>query len=105
MNRGFLYWVELDKRRPVLVVSPDVRNQLANDVVVLPCSSTLRALVWHVRLDRGEGGLREASMVKCESPQTVPKDWLGRAPLGRALSPGRMAQVERALLSALGILV
>ena len=105
MNRGCLYWAELDKRRPVLVISPDVRNRLANDVVVLPCSSTLRPLVWHVRLDRGEGGLKEASMVKCEAPQTIPKEWLGIEPLGRALSPARLEQVERALLSALGILV
>lgn len=104
MKRGALYWAALDKRRPVLVLSPDLRNQLANDLVVLPLSSTLRPLRWHVRLERGEGGLRQPSMVKCESPQTIPKEWLEPAPLGSALSPARIEQVERALLSALGIL-
>jgi mRNA interferase MazF len=104
MKRGLLYWAALDKRRPVLVLSPDLRNELANDVVVAPLSSTLRPLRWHVRLEKGEGGLREASMVKCESPQTVPTEWLEVRPLGRALSPTRMQQIERALLSALGIL-
>jgi hypothetical protein len=43
-------------------------------------------------------------MVKCEAPQTIPKEWIEVLPLGRALSPARMQQVERALLSALGIL-
>lgn len=104
MKRGLLYWASLDKRRPVLVLSPDLRNTLANDLVVLPLSTTLRPLSWHVRLGKGEGGLREASMVKCESPQTVPKEWLEVEPLGRALSAARMEEVERALLSALGIL-
>ena len=33
-KRGHLYWAEMDKRRPVLVISTDSRNERANDVVV-----------------------------------------------------------------------
>ena len=45
-RRGQLYWVQIPdepgaKRRPALVVSPDVRNRLANDVIVGPLSSVL----------------------------------------------------------------
>jgi hypothetical protein len=58
LARGRIYWAHLpgDKRRPVLVVSPEARNALASDVLVVPVSSELRHGPWHVRLDRGEGG-------------------------------------------------
>jgi mRNA-degrading endonuclease toxin of MazEF toxin-antitoxin module len=61
-------------------------------------------MAWHVRLRRGEAGLAQASMAKCEQIATVPKSWIDPAELGR-LSPGRMREIELAVLSALGILV
>ena len=54
-RRGHLYWAQMEKRRPVLVVSIDARNERANDVIVIPCSTTLREAPAHVRLARGEG--------------------------------------------------
>ena len=103
MNRGQLYWVQLDKRRPAVLISPDFRNAAASDVIVIPCSLRLRPMRWHVALRRGEGGLLADSMAKCESVLTVPKSLLSPAPLGRELSPSRMREIEIALLSALGI--
>jgi mRNA-degrading endonuclease toxin of MazEF toxin-antitoxin module len=35
-KRGHLYWAHMDKRCPVLVLSPDYRNELANDVIIVP---------------------------------------------------------------------
>jgi len=104
LKRGAIHWVSLDKRRPAVILSPDVRNRLANDVIIVPCSTSARAMAWHVRLRRGEAGLSQACMAKCEQIATVPKRWVDPAELGR-LSPGRMREVELALLSALGILV
>jgi mRNA-degrading endonuclease toxin of MazEF toxin-antitoxin module len=104
LKRGAIHWVSLDKRRPAVILSPDVRNRLANDVIVVPCSSSARGMAWHVRLRRGEGGLSQACMAKCEQIATVPKSWIDPAELGR-LSPGRLREVELAVLSALGILV
>ena len=52
--RGQLYWVHLDKRRPAVVMSTNLRNALANDVILVPCSSTHRPLLTHVRLGSGE---------------------------------------------------
>lgn len=105
MKRGQLFWVELDKRRPALVISPTRRNELANDVLVVPCSTKGRAAPWHVSLRRGEGGLPYDSMAKCEQITLVRKSDLSASPLGEPLTPGRMAEVERALLRALGIAV
>jgi len=94
----------LDKQRPAIILSPDVRNRLANDVIVVPCSTTARSMTWHVQLRRGEAGLPQACMAKCEQIATVPKSWVEPAELGR-LSAQRMREVELAVLSALGILV
>ncbi len=102
MRRGAVHWVSLDKRRPAIILSPDVRNRLANDVIIVPCSTRARAMTWHVRIRRGEAGVPHSCMAKCEQIATVPKSWIEPAELGQ-LSPGRMLEVERAVLSALGI--
>jgi mRNA-degrading endonuclease toxin of MazEF toxin-antitoxin module len=104
-RRGHLYWARLPqgKRRPVLVVSPEARNQRASDVIVVPVSTVLRHGPWHVHLRRREGGLPQPSVAKCEQITTLPKDVVDQTPLGGPLSPERMALVERAILRAIGI--
>ena len=42
LRRGYLYWVSLDKRRPALLLSPDVRNDKGRDVIVIPASTVMR---------------------------------------------------------------
>lgn len=104
MKRGAVHWVSLDKKRPAIILSPDVRNRLANDLIIVPCSTTARRMTWHVQLRRGEAGLPQACMAKCEQIATIPKSWVEPAELGR-LPAARMREVELAVLSALGILV
>jgi mRNA-degrading endonuclease toxin of MazEF toxin-antitoxin module len=102
-RRGHLYWARLDKWRPVLVLSPDVRNDRASDVIVVPCSTVMRDAPTHVELRPREGGLPEASVLKCEQITTLHKADLRAGSLGRALSPARLARVERAVLRAIGV--
>jgi mRNA-degrading endonuclease toxin of MazEF toxin-antitoxin module len=103
-RRGCLYWAFLDKRRPVLVLSPDVRNDRANDVIVVPCTSVLRASPTHVTLRRGEGGVPVSSMMlKCEQIVTLPKSEIGTRALGPPLSDPRVREVEVGVLRAIGI--
>ncbi len=104
-KRGHLYWVDLDRRRPCLIVSPDYRNEFAHDVIVVPGSTSVRLAPTHVMLRRGEGGVDHASVLKCEQIATVHQDEVGRMPLGRPLSAKRMLEVERAILRAIGIAV
>ena len=103
LRRGRLYLARLDKLRPVLVISPDVRNDLASDVIVIPCSTRLSEAPTHVRLRRGEGGLSEASVLKCEQTTTLHQEDVRRQSLGGALPPTRLLEVERAVLRAIGI--
>jgi mRNA-degrading endonuclease toxin of MazEF toxin-antitoxin module len=100
-----VYWVELahDKRRPALVVSPELRNVAANNVLVAPITSQLRFGPWHVTLRAGEAGLPRSSVVKCEDVQVVRRELFNPRPIGGPLSAERMREVETALMSALGI--
>jgi mRNA-degrading endonuclease toxin of MazEF toxin-antitoxin module len=95
--------VNLDKRRPALVVSPDYRNERANDVIVVPCSTRLRPAPTHVVLRRGHGGLAENSVLKCEQITTLVKADVHGPPLGKPLPAAVLGAVERAVLRAIGV--
>jgi mRNA-degrading endonuclease toxin of MazEF toxin-antitoxin module len=98
-----LYWAKLDKRRPVLVISPEYRNERASDIIVIPASTTIREAPTHVILRLGEGGVRSRTVLKCEQVTTLVQTDLERRALGASLSAARLAAVERALLRAIGI--
>jgi mRNA-degrading endonuclease toxin of MazEF toxin-antitoxin module len=107
-RRAHLYWVHIPdepggKRRPALVVSPDSRNRLANDVIVVPVSSVLRDAPTHVKLRSREGGLARPSMAKCEQITTLRRDRLATRPIGGNLAPARMIEIEKAILRAIGV--
>lgn len=104
IRRGHLYWARMpgeEKSRPVLVLSPDRRNQLADTVVVVPCSSARRFGPWHVQLHRGEGGLERPSVAKCEQVTTLGRHRLEPGALGGPLPLERLEEVRESLLRAL----
>ena len=77
LRRGHLYRARLDKLRPVLVLSPDYRNERASDVIAIPLSTRLRNAPTHVRIRRKEGGASAPSVLKCEQITTIPRDLVG----------------------------
>jgi mRNA interferase MazF len=81
----------------------DVRNRLANDVIVVPLSTTLRPAPTHVELPMGEGILKEISFAKCEQVITLDKSFLIRGPFAGTISPSLMGEVEKAIQRAIGI--
>ena len=110
-GRGEIYLVRLPsqpkdtKPRPALVVSLDVLNRLANDVIIVPLSTSLRASPTHVELSEGEGGLDQTSMAKCEQITTLDKSFLIRGPFSGTISHIKMTEVEKAIQQAIGILI
>jgi mRNA interferase MazF len=108
-RRGEIHLVRLpghpqdQKSRPALIVSMDARNRLADDVIVVPLSTTLRESPTHVALAKGEAGLDHPSMAKCEQITTLDKSFLVRGPFAGALSAGRMAEIEKAVMRAIGM--
>jgi mRNA interferase MazF len=108
-RRGEIWTVELPGQpadphtpRPVLVVSVDVRNRLAGDVLVVPLSTHLRPLPTHVLIPAGVGGQRRDSMAKCEQITCLDKQFLVRGPLGSPLSDPLLSEVIRAVRRAVG---
>ena len=110
-RRGEIYLVKLQghpsdaKHRPALVVSMDVRNRLANDVIVAPLSTTLRPAPTHVELPMGEGGLKEISTAKCEQVTTLDKSFLIRGPFAGTINTSLMQEIEKAIQRAIGIAI
>ena len=110
-QRGEIYLVKLPghprdrKARPALVVSLDVRNRLANDVMLVPLSTTLREAPTHVRVEQGEGGVDHVSMAKCEQLTTLDKTFLWRGPFAGRVRDATMVEIERAIMRAIGIVV
>jgi mRNA interferase MazF len=76
---------------------------LANDVIVVPLSTTLRPAPTHVELPAGEGGLKETSMAKCEQVTTLDKSFLIRGPFAGAINPLLMQEIEKAIQRSIGI--
>ena len=85
------------------MISPNIRNELASDVIVVPCSTRLLTAPTHVRLARGDGGLPQASVLKCEQITTLPKRLLSPSALGGPLSEALLEDVERGVLRAMGV--
>jgi mRNA interferase MazF len=108
-RRGEIWSVELPNQpadphtpRPALVVSMDVRNRLAGDVLVVPLSTQLRPLPTHVLIPAGAAGQHRDSMAKCEQITTLDKRFLVRGPFGGRVSDPLLAQVVRAVRRAIG---
>jgi mRNA interferase MazF len=87
---------EQSGRRPAVVVSADPLNESqAGIVIVVPVTTTHRALPSHVELEPGESGLDEVSYAKCEDVKSVSE----RRLIGRlgAVNDAVLFQLARSL--------
>lgn len=82
MNRGEIYYAnlspvvgsEVDKRRPVLIVSNDANNRAANTVTILPITSNVtRIYPFEVLLNPEDSGLSKLSKVQAQQVRTISK--------------------------------
>ena len=88
--------------RPALVISEDVRNRLADDVIVVPLFSIGRVGPTRVTLAKGAGGLHRSGVLFCEEVTTVDRDFLDRGPLGPRVPGPVLDAVVRAVRRAVG---
>ena len=109
-KKGEVYLVNLPskpkdvKNRPALVISLDIRNKLAGDIIVVPLSTNLRPSPTHVLLQEGEGGLSRASMAKCEQVTTIDKSFLIKGPFAGRISDDKTKEIEKAIMIAIGVI-
>jgi mRNA interferase MazF len=88
--------------RPVLVVSVDPFNQSRADlVVIIPITSTLRNIPFHVVVQPPEGGLLNPSALLCEAVRSISKDRL--VSRWGSILPRTMTDVEDRLRVLMGL--
>jgi mRNA interferase MazF len=97
-RRGEVWLAELDKIRPVVVMTRDPMGRLLNAVLVAPVTSTVRGLSTEVPVGALDG-VRRPSVANADNLQLLARDRLVRQ-VGRA-RPSTMAS----LCSALSIAV
>lgn len=108
IERGDLFWanldptigVEIQKRRPVIVVSNNAINRYSQLVIVLPITTNLnRFSPSHVLLPKGEGGLQQDSKVLTEQIRALDQQRLV-SKIG-TVSPQFLLLIEKAILNSL----
>lgn len=82
MKRGEIYFAnlspaigsEMDKRRPVLIVSNDANNNASTTVTILPITSnTSRVYPFEILLNPEDSGLSKPSKVQAQQIRTISK--------------------------------
>ena len=82
MKRGEIYYAnlspavgsEMDKHRPILIVSNDANNRAANTVTILPITSNVtRIYPFEVLLNPEDSGLSKPSKVQAQQVKTISK--------------------------------
>jgi len=91
--------------RPALVVSEEVRNRLADDLIVVPIFSGGRLGPTRVPLAGGIGGISHPSVLFCEEITTIYRDFLHSGPLGPSVPDSLLQRVIRGIRRALGDVV
>ena len=105
MRRGEIYYAELgptvgreiNKRRPVLVVSCDANNRAASTITVLPITLNVsRIYPFEVALPPTDSGLPKPSKAQAQQIRTISRERVSGGPLGR-LSMSLMQRAEDAM--------
>jgi mRNA interferase MazF len=82
MKRGEIYFAnlspavgsEMDKRRPVLIVSNDANNNASTTVTILPITSNItRVYPFEVLLNPEDSGLFKISKIQAQQIRTISK--------------------------------
>jgi mRNA-degrading endonuclease toxin of MazEF toxin-antitoxin module len=100
-HRGEVCLAQLDKIRPVVVLSIDSLNKFALDVCVVPITSIEhKQFSVRVLIPAGEGSLDVNCWAKCDQVTTLEKADLKRA-IG-TLSEGTFAKIQEQVKICLG---
>jgi mRNA interferase MazF len=105
MKRGDIFYAnlsptigsEIAKRRPVLIVSNDINNRVANTITVLPLTSNVsRVYSFEVLINKDQSGLTKDSKVQAQQIRTIAKERLEGDKIG-CLSAEKMCLIENAI--------
>src|SRR5690349_19293376 len=83
MRRGEIYYAdlnptlgaEINKKRPVLIISNNANNRAASTLTILPLTSnTNKVYPFEVKLDMKDSGLKKNSKIQCQQIRTIAKE-------------------------------
>jgi mRNA interferase MazF len=98
-RRGEVWLADLDKVRPLIVLTRDPMGGLLNSVIAAPVTSTIRGVSTEVAVG-ADDGLRVPSVANLDNLQLVARTRLVRR-VGRA-TPQTMDEICRSLATATG---
>lgn len=96
-RRGEVWLAELDKVRPVIVMTRDPMGELLYSVLVAPVTTTVRGVSTEVDVGPGDG-VRRPSVANMDNAQLIARERLRRR-VGR-VPPQTMSALCRALSAA-----
>jgi len=111
MKRGEIYYAdlsptvgsEINKKRPVLVVSNDANNRAASTITVLPITSNVtNVFPFEIRLATKDSGLPKDSKAQAQQIRTISKERIAGRAVSR-LAANKMALVDAAIRLHLGL--
>ncbi len=94
VRRGEVWLADLDKTRPVIVLTRDPLGRLLHSVIFAPVTSTIRGLSTEVPLGHDDG-IRHPSVANLDNVQLLSRDRFRRR-IGRA-QPATMSALGAAL--------
>ena len=94
---------EINKRRPVVIISNEANNRAANTLTVLPITSnTSRVYPFEVFLPTADTGLPKDSKAQAQQIRTISKQRI-RGPVKGHIGGGIMEKLEAAIRLHLGL--
>lgn len=104
MKRGDIYWAdlnptigsEINKKRPILIISNNANNRVSSTITVLPITSNVNNVYpFEVKLE-AESGLSKASKVQCQQVRTISKQRITGTLIG-SVDQSTIKQIDIAL--------
>jgi mRNA interferase MazF len=111
MKRGDIFYVdlspaigsEMDKLRPVLIVSNNANNRASTTITVLPLTSKVtRVYPFEVLINPEDSGLSKVSKIQAQQIRTISKERIKSEVVG-SLSAELMIAIDTALKLHLGL--
>lgn len=106
MKRGEIYFADLDptvgdeikKIRPVLIVSNNASNNVANTITIIPITSNVtKVYPFEVLLNINESGLTKISKAQCHQIRTISKNRISNKNAQGTVGKSILSRINSAL--------
>ena len=106
MKRGEIYFANLDpavgdeikRKRPVLIISNNANNNVANTMTVIPITlNVTKVYPFEVLLNVNESGLDKASKAQCHQLRTISKSRLLNKKVQGMVGSSLLSKINSAL--------